>query len=162
MFDKRYEVILADTAEARRIHYRLRYQVYCLEEGFEAHDSYPDQMERDSWDNNSVHFLVRSKQSKEWIAAMRLVLQRNEGLPLENLCSIDPRVMPFNHGESAAEVSRICIKNTFRRNRQPVAGYDDSSACADDAEEKAEGGYRPAAIQKIRDHAWPVSCCLGL
>lgn len=135
MFDKRYEVILADTAEARRIHYRLRYQVYCLEEGFEAHDNYPDQMERDSWDNNSVHFLVRSKLSKEWVAAMRLVLPRHEGLPLENLCTIDSRVLPFHHGESTAEVSRICIKNTFRRNRQPVTGYDDSDARANAAGE---------------------------
>jgi len=48
MFDKRYEVILADTDEARRVHYRLRYQVYCMEEGFEAHDKFPDRMERDT------------------------------------------------------------------------------------------------------------------
>ncbi len=136
MFDKRYEVILADTAEAQRIHYQLRYQVYCLEEGFEAHDNFPDHMERDEWDENAVHFIVRSKQSMEWVAAMRLVLPRQEGLPLENLCSVDSNVMPFSHNENVAEVSRICIKDTFRRKRQPVADNDDNLA-RPDADEKA-------------------------
>ena len=68
MFDNRYEVILADTAEARQIHYNLRYQVYCLEEEFESREAFPDQMERDTWDDNSVHFIVRCKETMEWLA----------------------------------------------------------------------------------------------
>jgi N-acyl amino acid synthase of PEP-CTERM/exosortase system len=131
MFDKRYEVILADTAEARKIHYQLRYQVYCLEEGFEAHENFPDHMESDQWDEDSVHFIVRSKESMEWVAAMRLVLPRQESLPMESLCTIDSRVRPSSHEENVAEISRICIKSTFRRKRQPVVGHDDGTACSD-------------------------------
>ena len=116
MFDNRYEVILADTAEARQIHYNLRYQVYCLEEEFESREAFPDQMERDTWDDNSVHFIVRCKETMEWLAAMRLVLPRQERLPLQNLCEIDSRVVSLNQDANIAEVSRICIKDTFRRN----------------------------------------------
>jgi len=139
MFDKRYEVILADTAEARKIHYQLRYQVYCLEEGFEAHEKFPDRMERDDWDGNSVHFIVRSKESMEWIAAMRLVLPRQKSLPMEDMCSIDSRVTPANYDENIAEISRICIKDVFRRNREPVAGIAGSNAHTA-ASEKVPGG----------------------
>jgi N-acyl amino acid synthase of PEP-CTERM/exosortase system len=149
MFDKRYEVILADTAEARKIHYQLRYQVYCLEEGFEAHERFPDRMERDQWDENSVHFIVRSKQSKEWIAAMRLVLPRHEHLPMESLCEIDSRVMPSNYDENIAEISRICVKDTFRRKRQPAAENADGSVARPAADEKATAGrqrYRKSEI----------------
>lgn len=148
MFDKSYEVILADTAEARRIHYQLRYQVYCLEEGFEAHDDFPDRMERDKWDDNSVHFIVRSKQSMEWIAAMRLVLPQQESLPLETLCSIDSRVMPFSYGENVAEVSRICIKDSFRRKYKSLACDVDSFAQtdADDIEKARQQRYKKSEI----------------
>lgn len=124
MFDRRYEVILADTAEARRIHYRLRYQVYCLEEGFEAHEDFPDRMERDNWDDNAVHFIVRCKVSMEWVAAMRLVLPRQGVLPLETFCSVDSQVIPFRCGGCIAEVSRICIKNSFRRKHTHAAIHD--------------------------------------
>lgn len=142
MFDKRYEVILADTAEARKIHYQLRYQVYCLEEGFEAHENFPDHMERDEWDGNSVHFIVRSKKTMEWVAAMRLVLPQQESLPMENMCSIDSRVVPSSYDENIAEISRICIKDTFRRKRQPVAEHGDSITSSDAGEKVAAGRQR--------------------
>ena len=140
MFDKCYEVILADTDEAREINYQLRYQVYCLEEGFEAHENFPDRMERDEWDKNSVHFIVRSKKSKEWVAAMRLVLPRQENLPIENLCSIDPRVMPSNYDENIAEISRICVRGTFRRKRQSIIEHGDDSIVGTCPDGKAAAG----------------------
>ena len=122
MFDESYEVILADTETARRIHYQLRYQVYCLDEGFEEHSKYPDGMERDDWDDHAVHFIVQSKQTREWIAAMRLILPQQKSLPVEELCDIDSRVMEFNSNENIAEISRICVKNTFRHKQvlQPI------------------------------------------
>lgn len=149
MFDKRYEVILADTAEARKIHYQLRYQVYCLEEGFEAQENFPDRMESDKWDGNSVHFIVRSKQSMEWVAAARLVLPRQGSLPVEGLCSIDSRVRPSNYDENVAEISRICIKNTFRRKRQPVVAGHDGGITGSDVDENVAAGRQRYSKSEI-------------
>ena len=47
MFDERYEVFLADNETARQIHHKVRYQVYCLEEGFEDQNDFDDNQERD-------------------------------------------------------------------------------------------------------------------
>ena len=65
MFDNRYEVILADNEDARRIHHQVRYKVYCLEEGFEDQSHFDNNEEHDEWDSHSVHFTVRTKQTKE-------------------------------------------------------------------------------------------------
>jgi N-acyl amino acid synthase of PEP-CTERM/exosortase system len=113
MFDERYEVILADSDTAREIHHKIRYQVYCLEEGFEDHEEFRDDQERDEWDNRSAHFTVRDKRSGEWIAAMRLIARGSEGLPIEQMCQIDSSAAPS--GESMAEISRLCIVEKVRR-----------------------------------------------
>jgi len=114
MFDERYEVVLADNETARQIHYKVRYQVYCLEEGFE--DRNDVNQERDGWDNRSVHFTVRNKESGEWVAAMRLILPGTEALPIEEMCDIEHAEIPPN--DSIAEISRLCIVDKFRRKNQ--------------------------------------------
>ena len=113
MFDDRYEVILADTKAAREIHHHVRYQVYCLEEGFEDQNQFNSNEERDEWDSHSVHFIVRARQSQEWIAAMRLVVPGPAGLPIEQMCNIDPVAKPDKN--SVAEISRLCIVGKHRR-----------------------------------------------
>lgn len=117
MFDDRYEVILADNEAARQIHHQVRYKVYCLEEGLEDQSDFDNNEERDEWDANSVHFTVRTKHSKEWVAAMRMVVHGPEGLPLEQLCDIDPMAAPTEG--STAEISRLCIIDKYRSEKQP-------------------------------------------
>jgi N-acyl amino acid synthase of PEP-CTERM/exosortase system len=116
MFDDRYEVILADNEAARQIHYQVRYKVYCLEEGFEDQSHFDNNEERDEWDAHSVHFTVRTKHSKEWVAAMRMVVRGPEGLPIEQMCHIDPLAAPTD--QSTAEISRLCIVDEYRRGKQ--------------------------------------------
>jgi len=115
MFDDRYEVYLADTEEARRIHYQVRYKVYCIEEGFEDSQDYARYEESDEWDSNSVHFIVRSKNSGQWIAAMRMVLHGQNGLPIEHMCDI----RSLEASNDTAEISRMCIIDEHRRVPHP-------------------------------------------
>lgn len=128
MFDKHFEVVLADTESARRIHYQIRYQVYCLEEGFEDHMNFPNREERDEWDENSVHFLVRSKITDEWVAAMRLVLPSPKGFPLEQICKVDPSVASPMLGDSVVEVSRLCIVDNYRHQQQATHSVNTAKA----------------------------------
>jgi N-acyl amino acid synthase of PEP-CTERM/exosortase system len=119
MFDERYEVFLADYEAAREIHHQVRYKVYCLEEGFEDQGNFDNYEERDEWDDHSVHFTVRARDTKEWIAAMRLIVRGPDGLPIEQLCSIDP--IAASIGEATAEISRLCIVDNYRREKHTDA-----------------------------------------
>ena len=122
MFDKHFEAVLADCAESKRIHYKIRYQVYCIESGYEDRHAFPDGEEKDEWDNQSVHFLVRSKESGEWIAAMRLILPGSEsGQPVFQLCDIDATITGKTCDSTAGEISRLCIINPFRRKLSPCS-----------------------------------------
>lgn len=116
MFDNRYEVVLADTAVGRQIHHQVRHQVYCLEEGFEDQDNSKGAEERDEWDSRSVHFTVRTKDTHEWVAAMRLVVRGPDGLPVEQLCNIDQGVTRAEG--STAEISRLCVVDKYRRGKK--------------------------------------------
>ncbi len=115
MFDRHYEVILADNAAGRSVHYHIRYLVYCMETGFEDETQFPDGMERDSWDNNAVHFIVRARATGEWIAAMRLILPRQGQLPVEHLCQLDASALPAATPSQLGEISRLCIVDHARR-----------------------------------------------
>ena len=115
MFDERYEVLVADTPVARRIHHRVRYQVYCLENGFEDPAAYPDEEERDGWDQHSVHFIVRDRLSGEWIGAMRLIKPVEGRLPIQHVTELEePAPWPGPH-DFAWELSRTCILAERRR-----------------------------------------------
>jgi N-acyl amino acid synthase of PEP-CTERM/exosortase system len=60
-FDQHFQVELADTPASLSEALALRYQVYCLERGFEDPASNPDGHERDEFDERSVHAIVRHR-----------------------------------------------------------------------------------------------------
>jgi len=113
MFDDYFEVFLADTEEGKEKHFNLRYQVYCEEMGFEDKDAFPSEMEKDEWDNQSAHFIVRLKHTKQWVGAMRLVHKTEKPLPIQVHCDIDGT---DDNTQSLAEVSRLCLLKQIRKN----------------------------------------------
>ncbi|MEJ2566919.1 MAG: PEP-CTERM/exosortase system-associated acyltransferase [Gammaproteobacteria bacterium] len=116
MFDKHFEAVLADCEEGKRVHYKIRYQVYCMEAGYEDSSAFVGDEEKDEWDKHSAHFLIRSKLTGEWIAAMRLILPGAKGShPVFQFCDIDGSVANRTHGSTTGEISRLCIVNSFRR-----------------------------------------------
>ncbi len=108
MLSDHYEVILADSAEARRIHYRLRYQVYCLEQAWEPVSRFPDGEEKDEFDDRAVHFMIRNRFTGDWIAALRVVLPGEDLLPIESLGVLKESVRAMIPAGGAAEISRVC------------------------------------------------------
>lgn len=116
MFDNDFEVVLADTPESKKLHYHLRYQVYCLEEGFENPAAYPNRLEYDRFDDCSAHFLVRARYSQEWVGAMRLVFGTADELPLAQYSRLYDRYRLRNIMYS--EVSRVCVIGKYRRRRK--------------------------------------------
>jgi N-acyl amino acid synthase of PEP-CTERM/exosortase system len=126
MFDQYFEVFLADTAEGKEINHRIRYQVYCLETGYEDPSRYPDKREVDAFDEHAVHFIARSRSSGEWIAALRLVIRPFDSLPMSEFTGVDFGILSdeitrdIQTGQTSlcAEVSRLCVVASFRRRAQ--------------------------------------------
>jgi N-acyl amino acid synthase of PEP-CTERM/exosortase system len=55
VYGKYFSVVLADTPMLMEEVYRLRYQVYCNEQGFERPDDHASGLETDGYDHHSVH-----------------------------------------------------------------------------------------------------------
>ncbi len=116
MFDKYFEVFLADTTEAKRKHYQIRYQVYCDEMGFEDKTRFLNDEEWDQWDKSSVHFIVRHKYTGQWVGAMRLVSPEKKLLPLSDHCVLnDAQGQAAQINNSHVELSRLCLIKEIRR-----------------------------------------------
>jgi len=106
----------ADIEEA----FRLRYQVYCLDRGFESADSCPTGMERDRYDDFALHCLLRDRAGERPIGTVRLIqpaatptwfadLPLAAYAPQESMADI--MRLP---GGSTAEVSRFAITRMAR------------------------------------------------
>jgi len=101
--------------------HRLRYDVYCRDRGYENPAEFPDGLEKDEFDNNSVHALVRHKDSNQAAGVVRLVLadQLNpeKPLPIELHCgdTFDRTVLnQFDFSRAhIAEVSRFAVSSRF-------------------------------------------------
>ena len=109
MFDDQFETVVADTEVSKAIHYNLRYQVYCLNSRFENPAAFPDQMESDTYDKNSVHFIVRHRDSGQWVGAMRLVLAVPGKLPLTRVSTLDADLIRSHKDAVVSEASRLCV-----------------------------------------------------
>lgn len=120
--------------------FRLRYQVYCVENPFEDPNENIGGLERDALDDNSVHCLLQHKRSRTWAGAVRLVLPKADDLAhsfaLQQVCTdpliSDPERFPV---AKMAEVSRFCISKDFRK-RQGDWLYPQSVEPDDNADER--------------------------
>ena len=111
----RFQTVLADTPDARKISFRLRYQVFCEETGFEDPRSFPDKLEQDIFDGASTIFLVWDHLTSKWAGTMRLVNAKKTALPSETICWPTPLLDLDQHRSEAAEFSRLCVPPEFRR-----------------------------------------------
>jgi N-acyl amino acid synthase of PEP-CTERM/exosortase system len=109
MFDDNFRVCFADTPFGVALHQRIRYQVFCLDRGFEDPNAFSTAKETDAWDDRSAHFIVQNKRTGQWVAATRLVLPRKgRTLPIDELGALNRRLLPYDD-LPVAEISRFCI-----------------------------------------------------
>ncbi len=107
--------------------YRLRYEVYCLEVGLIPPQNYPDKLEKDDYDQYSIHFGVYNL-SDELVGTTRLILTNPLDFPICNRCTIEKR--PVAPASAIVEVSRFAISKKYRRRRDDgltgIESYSDS------------------------------------
>ncbi len=121
-FNEFFEMVPADSDQLREEVYKLRYQVYCVETQFEDESAHPDEMEYDEFDNISLHYLIRHKNSKAFAATTRLILPNNEQpnflFPIEIHSTIeDKSLLEGIPREQLCEASRFCVSKEFKKRR---------------------------------------------
>ena len=95
---------------------------YCIENEYLNFEDYPDNLEYDDFDQQSVHYLIRHRKSGDYAATTRLILPDTNNpekiFPLEEYCEIDnfAVMQPINR-EHMGEVSRFCVSEVFKRRK---------------------------------------------
>ena len=125
VFNDYFEMVPAVSDELKKEVYKLRYQVYCLETGFENPEQYPDGMEFDEFDSHSVHYLIYHRKLGIYMATTRLILPEvnnpDKLFPIEIHSQINNfdalKHISRNH---LAEASRFCISKEFRRRKNEM------------------------------------------
>jgi N-acyl amino acid synthase of PEP-CTERM/exosortase system len=127
-FNEYFEIIDANSPELLRAVFRLRYQVYCIEQrapGFEA-SSYPEGMESDVYDRHSVHMLLRHRPSGDFVGTARLILtdplDPQKLFPTEQHTKLDPTLIDIKKlsRQDIGEISRLVVVRQFNRRRDEL------------------------------------------
>jgi N-acyl amino acid synthase of PEP-CTERM/exosortase system len=114
LFGHYLTVIQANSKELLDSAFRLRFQVYCRERGFENAAAFPDGRERDDDDARSLHFLVLHRPTNSAIGTVRLILPRvGIDLPVLRLVGSEYQRRAHLPRETTAEVSRFAVPKAF-------------------------------------------------
>ena len=131
-----FKLIPADTDALRNEVYRIRYDVYCAELGWEDASAFPDKMEVDSYDAHSRHCLLLHRGTDSYAGCVRLVAADADvgrpAIPLQEHCAdtLNPDILDMDTLPRASfgEISRLAIRSAFRRR----PGEQDNAAGAGD------------------------------
>ena len=111
--DNEFSVVLADSPELVDAACRLRYQVYCVERGFEAGSN---GIETDEFDSRARHVVLIHRQSGEVIGTVRVVPPRcsssDAALPMQRVCG--PGLLNGLPAWTTGEISRFAISKQRR------------------------------------------------
>lgn len=124
-FNEYFDMVPAISDELKNEVYKLRYQVYCLETGFEDPDLFPDGLEIDEFDSHSIHYLIRHKKLGIYMATTRLILPCPNNIeklfPIEIHSQID-NLDALKHisRNYLGEASRFCVSKDFRRRKNEI------------------------------------------
>ena len=94
--------------------YKIRYEVYCLERQYLDKNNYPDCKERDIWDKQSVHFVLRNIITNELAASVRLIFDSKYGFPIEKNFQLEFTFDNRKRNEFA-EISRLIVARKYRK-----------------------------------------------
>lgn len=122
VFNEYFEMVPAISDELKNEVYKLRYQVYCIENNYLNFEHYQDDLEFDDYDQHSVHYLIRHRKQGIFMATTRLILPAPKILekpfPLEVRSRIENINLVKNiPRHNLAELSRFCVSKKFRQRK---------------------------------------------
>ncbi|CAM4043091.1 PEP-CTERM/exosortase system-associated acyltransferase [Roseateles saccharophilus] len=142
-FNEYFELLPALDDASREAVFRIRHEVYCRDLGWEPIRE--DGLERDAFDAQSVHCLLRHRVTGEPVGCTRLILadaaHPEALLPVESSCAavldrsiVDPAQLPRR---TVAEVSRLAVMRNFRQRK----GESQSAATVSDDDFQSRGQH---------------------
>jgi N-acyl amino acid synthase of PEP-CTERM/exosortase system len=115
-----FKQVEPDELDLKKAIYRLRYQVYVEEFGFERPEDHPGGLETDEYEPYSIH--MAALENDQVIGTTRLVLHSDKGFPIEHAVQVHfPGKKPAP--ECIAEISRLAISPRYRRRAEDVSPY---------------------------------------
>ena len=117
-----FRFMFVEDEALRKETYRLRYQIYVEEFGFESPSDHPEGYERDIYDAHSVHFAVVDEHSGEVVGTTRVVLNSEIGFPMTKIDHISFKGAPSDLNK-IMEISRFAVHTNYRRRREDLLFY---------------------------------------
>jgi N-acyl amino acid synthase of PEP-CTERM/exosortase system len=118
-YREHFEVVRASTPTLLDQVYRLRYQVYCVENAYEDPDRQPGGLETDIYDERSVHALLVHRGSDAVAGTVRVILpgtdQQSPPLPINIVADSEQRELLRRLPHCTAELSRFAVSKEFRQ-----------------------------------------------
>jgi len=115
-----FDIVRANTPALLDEAYRLRYQVYCVENPFENAAEHIDGCEIDADDDRSIHTLLVHRRTGAVAGTVRVILPTNDPsrrpLPIHRILASQKRSYSSRLPQhETAEISRFAISKEFRR-----------------------------------------------
>lgn len=155
IFREAFHVDTVDSPRLRRDAYALRYQIYCLETGFEDATQFPEGLEYDIDDERSTHAVIYSRDDQEPAATVRLILpdlhNLTNPLPIERHCQLPEHAGPLDLAtldrRRLAEISRFAVAARFRRRAGDIGTLAGGDQAVVDA--PGQGKYRSRLFPQL-------------
>jgi N-acyl amino acid synthase of PEP-CTERM/exosortase system len=118
-YTQAFDSAIADSESLRNQAFRLRYEVYCIEnQGFENPDEHPDKLETDHYDCHALQGLLVHRYSGFAVGSVRMVLPVADrwecSMPIQEHC-MHPTVHHRGTIMGSLETSRFCISRSMRK-----------------------------------------------
>ena len=164
LFHRYFRIVAANTDALRDEVYRLRYDVYCRELGWEDPARHPDGRETDEYDADALHSLLLHIPSDSYVGCVRLVRvpagEADARLPFEIACA--GHLYEDEYARVAAdrgmvgEISRLAVSERFRRRQ------DEQHVPEGQMPERAGRGDRRRRTPPIALGLYLAAACSGL
>jgi len=170
---KRISFVEVDSEFLKREIFKLRYDVYVSEFGFEKKEAHPSGLEKDIYDSHSVELAAIEQtdaETQKVIGTIRLILHSEHGFPIENASPVNftSEKPPIDR---IAEISRLAIRKDYRRRQGDglygVRSYkkttaEDDSNCHTERNRNEKVRIQPYLILGLFKEMYQVSKKLGI
>jgi len=107
---------VVDNKDVLKDTFRMRYEVYVQEFGFERKEDHPNGLETDDYENESIHFACINE-SDSVVGTIRLVLDSDKGFPIEH--AVETSFIGEKPDRSKiGEISRLTVSRDLRRRKE--------------------------------------------
>lgn len=133
-FHEFFELVDADSPALKNEVYRLRYRVFCEETSTFDAKHYPDHLEKDEYDDHSIHILLRHRATGTYVGTVRLIRQDpkcpDKPFPIEKYSQIDSKQVKVNDlpRQEIIEISRFAILKEYTKRRGISASMNQTGA----------------------------------